>query len=51
MTHNDFNINRDLLRPLQEFLNTANIDTSTQAGQRVPEFSTLDLNMQPQSKI
>ena len=48
MTHNDFNIARDLLRPLQEFLLQANIDTSNMNGQNVPTFKTPDLDKRDQ---
>ena len=45
MTHNDFNMNRDLLSPLREFLIEAQIDTSASQTTVVPTFSTQSLEI------
>ena len=46
MSHNDYNLNRDLLRPLQEFLQTVGFETQAIDGSQVPDFKTLSLNEQ-----
>ena len=48
MTHNDFLINRDLINPLREFLEEAQIDTKVESEDQVPAFKLKTLRVMPE---
>ena len=47
MTHNDYNLNRDLLRPLKDFFTRSGIETDLENGRKCPTFQAQDLDAHP----
>ena len=47
MTHNDYNLSRDLLRPLKDFFMRSSIEMNVGNGRACPTFQTQGLDSQP----